>query len=67
MDCRGAQKQRFSQHEWSRSEGDVREVVGALLRSPVGWLVGVLTLLGTMFSYRIPDIASNVVAWKDML
>ena len=40
---------------------------GTLLRSHVGWLVGVLTLLGTMFSYHIPDIASNVVAWKDML
>jgi hypothetical protein len=40
---------------------------GTLLRSPVGWLVGVLTLLGTILSYHIPDIASNVVAWKDML
>lgn len=40
---------------------------GTLLRSPVGWLVGVLTLLGTIFSYHVPDIASNVVAWKEML
>jgi len=39
---------------------------GALLRSPVGWLVGFLALLGTIFSYHIPDIASNVIAWREM-
>lgn len=39
MDCQGAEKQRFPQHEWSRPEGDVRKVVGdtiALSR----WLAG---------------------------
>ncbi len=39
---------------------------GALLRSSVGPLVGFLALLGTIFSYRIPEIASNVIAWREM-
>lgn len=67
MDCQGAEKQRFSEHEWSRTEGDVREVVGDTIALPRWWAGGVLTLLGTIFSYHIPDIASNVVAWKEML
>ena len=39
MDYQGAEKQRFSEHEWNRTEGDVRKVMGgtvALSR----WLAG---------------------------
>jgi len=37
---------------------------GALLRSPIGLLFGVLAFIGTLFSYHIPEIASGVIACK---
>ena len=37
---------------------------GSLLRTYVSPVLGLMTLLATVISYRIPRIASNVVAWK---
>lgn len=40
---------------------------GSLLRSPIGFVLGIITLIGTLVSYRLPEIASGVIVWKDMV
>ena len=40
------------------------KIWGKIIRSPVGPVLGLLSLAGTLLSCRNPRIASNVVCWK---
>jgi len=37
---------------------------GSLLRTPIGLMLGTISLLGTLVSYWIPEVASSIVAWR---
>lgn len=39
-------------------------VFGKILRSPLGYVVGLISLLATILTYNRPRFASNVLCWK---